>query len=43
MELYAPQVDRLVKDGLVEVTDDAITIARKARAYDVRFQTCDPM
>ena len=33
LDLYAPQVENLVKDGLIEVSDDALTITRKARAY----------
>ena len=33
LDLYAAQVENLVKDGLIEVSDDALTITRKARAY----------
>ena len=33
LDLYAAQVDNLVKDGLLEVSDEALTITRKARAY----------
>jgi hypothetical protein len=33
MDLYASQVDHLVKDGLLEVSDDALTITRTARPY----------
>src|SRR5215472_18628747 len=33
MDLWAPQVEQLQKDGLLDVSDDALTITRKARAY----------
>ncbi len=33
MDIYAQQVETLEKDGLIDVTDDALTITRKARAY----------
>ncbi len=33
LDLYAAQVDYLERDGLLEVSDDALTITRKARAY----------
>ena len=33
MDLYAPQVEGLVKDGLLEITDDALTISRRARPF----------
>lgn len=32
-ELWAPQIQALVDDGLLHVTDEAITITRKARPY----------
>src|SRR5205823_9059207 len=31
LDLYAPQVENLVNDGLIEVSDDALTITKKAR------------
>lgn len=33
LDLWAPQVEALVNDGLLEVTDEAITLTRKARPY----------
>jgi oxygen-independent coproporphyrinogen-3 oxidase len=33
LDLWAPQVEALRADGLLEVTDDAITLTRKARTY----------
>jgi oxygen-independent coproporphyrinogen III oxidase len=33
LELYKTQVDTLAADGLLDVTDEAITITRKARPY----------
>ena len=33
LDFWAPQVETLVQDGLLEVSDDALTITRKARAY----------
>jgi oxygen-independent coproporphyrinogen-3 oxidase len=33
LDLYAPQVESLVRDELLEVSDDALTITRKARPF----------
>jgi oxygen-independent coproporphyrinogen III oxidase len=33
LELWGPQVEALVNDGILEVTDQAITLTRKARPY----------
>jgi oxygen-independent coproporphyrinogen-3 oxidase len=33
LDLWGPQVEALRSDGLLEVTDEAITLTRRARAY----------